>query len=759
MNKRTLIPFGALILGILAAGCSAPKHVHALGQFHAKDDATCTASGLQAYYECSGCDALLDVNANAVTLESLTIAPKGHAYGDTWTRSQNPTCTEEGSEYRNCPRCEEAGRETRSVAHLGHRVVPVARVEATCTDSGHAAYYKCDRVGCGQFWSAAEEANPIANINAWLAVGGEGYIAPTGNHVYEERAVSENLVSPADCSHAAVYKKSCACGQVSTETFTYGDPLGHDYGTLIAKVDSTCTEDGFDAHYQCGRCSAYFDAAKNPTTALALTIARGHHLTHEDDLPATFASAGHVDGYTCSGCGKHFSDAQGTQEITDWDVSVLSYEELDKTVFYDLSKNAFDGCESGLEGYTYVLADLSTSISDGKYGTVLDAVYAVKEGATSYKMKGLVVSKVIKTGQEFSDVCATLEYGYFVLGNDIPSVMASSFEGKSHSSRGFYGTIDGRGHKILELTTADQAKGLFCGVNYYSNTFGFGRIKDLEIVKFKSANTYGLFGYRLVNMQAENLIIRNGKYWQTLLCGVVGDNNNFKDCVFDLGSGSNLGVLYTAENSQINHTNTKILYTPGVEKQVYHLNSDSERIELEGVEWLPSTYSETKAMNSTNFSLQLPFTDASQSGYQLWTRQFATGTIGGIEGDYAYGQTGTKFGNYNGMKVALLESLAGAKLTGVTLRMYLDIPSATEQVRGNVRLYRSDTELIGQTDNAHYFAFVTLKSNEWVETYIDASKVLVNDKFEGLTILNEQGDFADPSRLIVGAMEFHFSNK
>ena len=49
------------------------------------------------------------------------------------------------------------------------------------------------------------------------------------DHAFEEVADAAYLVSAATCEEAAVYHKSCACGVVSEETFSYGEPLGHTY--------------------------------------------------------------------------------------------------------------------------------------------------------------------------------------------------------------------------------------------------------------------------------------------------------------------------------------------------------------------------------------------------------------------------------------------------------------------------------------------------------------------------------------------------
>ena len=58
-----------------------------------------------------------------------------------------------------------------------------------------------------------------------------------GVHVYDQEVASdEYLKSEADCEHAAVYYKSCVCGESSKgtageATFMSGDPKGHEFST------------------------------------------------------------------------------------------------------------------------------------------------------------------------------------------------------------------------------------------------------------------------------------------------------------------------------------------------------------------------------------------------------------------------------------------------------------------------------------------------------------------------------------------------
>lgn len=55
--------------------------------------------------------------------------------------------------------------------------------------------------------------------------------------------------------------------------FSTGCSKTHEYGTLIAKTDATCTTTGMKAHYKCIDCDKYFDQDKNEVAYEDLIIA------------------------------------------------------------------------------------------------------------------------------------------------------------------------------------------------------------------------------------------------------------------------------------------------------------------------------------------------------------------------------------------------------------------------------------------------------------------------------------------------------
>lgn len=82
----------------------------------------------------------------------------------------------------------------------------------------------------------------------------------TGNHhcVFDQHNVAlPNMMSRATCTESAVYFVSCVCGSNGTETFTYGEPLGHRM-VEVPGVEPTNETDGNIAHWKCTTCKKLF---------------------------------------------------------------------------------------------------------------------------------------------------------------------------------------------------------------------------------------------------------------------------------------------------------------------------------------------------------------------------------------------------------------------------------------------------------------------------------------------------------------------
>ncbi|MBQ9449090.1 MAG: InlB B-repeat-containing protein, partial [Acholeplasmatales bacterium] len=246
---------------------------------HTDDTATCTSAGSVTY--------------------TLTLTYDGKTYTDThtvqtgalehdwkWVIDKEATATEDGVKHEVCSRCGETRNEGTVIPHAHtHELQIVQGQSATETEAGFKAYYSCS---CGKFFEDAEAQVEIADLAAWKAQGGRGYVAPTG---------------------AAPHQHSL---------------------TLVAKVDATETTAGHEAYYVCSSCGKAYTAENDESTLiedLTAWLAEGGAgyiapVPHQHDLalvlmlPATETTAGYKAYYTCS-CGKYFEDAQGEVEIPD----------------------------------------------------------------------------------------------------------------------------------------------------------------------------------------------------------------------------------------------------------------------------------------------------------------------------------------------------------------------------------------------------------------------------------------------------------
>ena len=141
-------------------------------------------------------------------------------------------------------------------------------------------------------------------------------------HNYQELAEEKYLKSPATCTSPAIYYKSCSvCGTASEETFTYGTTIDHSYEL---KHDA-------EKHWQeCSVCHTKTNEAVHSggtATCIAKAVCSvchteygalaDHDTVHHNRVDPTCTTTGSIEYWQCSACGKKFSDAACTTEVTD----------------------------------------------------------------------------------------------------------------------------------------------------------------------------------------------------------------------------------------------------------------------------------------------------------------------------------------------------------------------------------------------------------------------------------------------------------
>ncbi|MCQ2051569.1 MAG: hypothetical protein MJY74_05135 [Bacteroidaceae bacterium] len=183
------------------------------------------------------------------------------------------TCTEIGlNEYWYCTVCnkyfldanhtQETTLEGLSSPALGHNMEHIAKVEATCAETGNIAHFHCDQ--CGKNFDDKDGAKEIDDV-----------VIPINpnNHLMQH----------------------------------------------VDRVEATCAETGNIAHFHCDQCGKNFDD-ENGTNEIDIVIQinpQNHpsELQHFDEAEATCAETGNIAHYHCGRCGKNFEDEAGTTEI------------------------------------------------------------------------------------------------------------------------------------------------------------------------------------------------------------------------------------------------------------------------------------------------------------------------------------------------------------------------------------------------------------------------------------------------------------
>ena len=330
-----------------------PGQAHEFNQMVAQDKylaaaATCTTPA-QYYYSCTcglaGTDTFPYGNA------------KGHTFADKWSYNElqhwkaatcehtnekiqvadhiwnpgvittQPTATTKGVKTYTCSVC--GATKTEEVEPSTHQHTFSTAWQGNATYHWHPATCEHTNVvsGLGEHqWNAGV-------VNVWpthTTTGMKTYTCTVCNltktetleqtHTFDQMNPSSAfLKSQATCTSPAVYYKSCSCGAKGTETFTYGNALGHTASGTWGK----------DANYHwtvCSRCGAKGDLVAHSfdnsgkCTVCGYSKEEAHvHTSHLTKVPAkaaTCTTEGNTGYYTCE-CGAWFTDVTCKTPIND----------------------------------------------------------------------------------------------------------------------------------------------------------------------------------------------------------------------------------------------------------------------------------------------------------------------------------------------------------------------------------------------------------------------------------------------------------
>ena len=163
-------------------------------------------------------------------------------------------------------------------------------------------------------------------------------------------------------------------------TFKEANISGHIHTlTKTEAKKATCTENGNSEYYSCAKCNKYFSDAKGENEIDKdswIITAASHAMTKTDAVPATCTEPGVEAYWTCTKCSKVYSDAEGTNEISD----LAAWKTGD-------GKIAADGHDYGTPSYTWS--------ADGKTCTAEKA--CTTGGCTEKVTENGVITSAVKT--------------------------------------------------------------------------------------------------------------------------------------------------------------------------------------------------------------------------------------------------------------------------------------------------------------------------------------------------------------------------
>ena len=297
-------------------------------KYHDKAEPTCTATGMEEYWECTVCKSLyadegctklveklddLKIDAkghtpgkavkedvvpatceiagsydevvycqvcgNEVSRVSKILSALGHTPGE--AKRENvvePSCMVDGryEEVVYCSVCnDEISRVTKKIEATGHTPVDVAEVPATCTEPGTAAGTKCGV--CGDELSGFE-------------------VIPPAGHQWDEGKVTTEPT----CEGTGV--KTFTCSNCQEKRYEDIPATGHQWDEGKVTTEPKCEEAGVKT-YTCKVC--------NETKTEAID-AMGHTPVEVPEVPATCLGTGTTAGTKCSVCDTILS---GVEEI------------------------------------------------------------------------------------------------------------------------------------------------------------------------------------------------------------------------------------------------------------------------------------------------------------------------------------------------------------------------------------------------------------------------------------------------------------
>ena len=227
--------------------------------------------------------------------------------------------------------------------HTGDRYIQLATImdEEPCTFDGESltpallVYYDNSLLEEGRDFLLSPDEQ--GGEPGWFTISGIGKYKGSGtlfltnliieckNHEYGEWSI----VREASCTEPGEKERYCLLCGAKDETDGVIPATGHKAGEAVIenKVEATCeTAGSFDVVIYCTICEEELSRASETIDA------PGHKLEKTDARESTCRAEGNTEYYSCSECGKFFSDEDGTREIKEGSWALPKKEHTPETV-------------------------------------------------------------------------------------------------------------------------------------------------------------------------------------------------------------------------------------------------------------------------------------------------------------------------------------------------------------------------------------------------------------------------------------------
>ena len=610
---------------------------------------TCTEPGLTQGSHCSVCNKVLaeqqvvpatghtkGADANCTDAQTCTVcgtqlaAALGHAYVETVVP---PTCTADGYTNHTCSRCGDSYNDETVVA-TGHTEVIDAAVDPTCTETGLTQGAHCS------------VCNTV--LVEQQVVSATGHSLPEG----------------ASCTHAGT------CGICGVEV---GEPLGHDYGTVVTAP--TCTEQGYTTH-TCSRCKdTYVDSYID---------ANGHSEVIDEAVDATCTQTGLTQGSHCSVCGHVFV----AQEV----VPVLPHNYTTKVTAPTCTEQGYTTYTCGC-GDTYIAdyvkenghtAGAEATCTQPQICTVCSAVLNAALGHAWQEIPAKVPSRTENGYEAYRacEVCGEVE-GEIVILPALGEASVTSYD-----------------QLIYNLTLLEEIAGQYVKQNPGKNPIAL-IIKYIRtgVDRYNSGSWGIMAGYEDADFanyvrRMEDMVnaeVTDGNY--VAVTGLKNIEN------FNLPNGNHADIGHVFGAMDITYHNKGSVNHADVSGWAGDLVDLMEVADLYGVsgdlDTMIATIAETLLGKNTNIpqapSMSQEDIDGDLDAYYIMQ------TLYGVEEDYAAGLLAEIFTNY------YTETLSNEQRAAFFLRNRLETTGTRAQVRNAVYAEYTGNKLIATLEGTREF--------------------------------------------------------